>query len=79
MSALKKREDGDGWVLRLWNPLGRRQTARLYLSPLLEIRKCFLVNGLEERIMPVNFVEENVLVLEFEPKKILNLELSREG
>jgi len=79
MSALKKKEDGDGWVLRLWNPLDKRQTVRLCLSPLLGIKKCFLVNGLEERIMPINFVEENVLLLEFEPKKILNLELSKEG
>ncbi|WP_369017583.1 glycoside hydrolase family 38 C-terminal domain-containing protein [Thermatribacter velox] len=78
MSAFKKKENGSGWILRLWNPDKVVRSVELHLSPILKINKAFIVNALEERIASVDVEEGNVLLLEFKPKGILNVELCRE-
>lgn len=75
ISALKRKEDGNGWIIRVWNPLDEEQRVKAKISHLLKIKEVFQVNGLEERIKPIN-LEDGEFVLEFGPKKILSLELS---
>ncbi len=53
LSALKRAENGDGLVLRFWNPSGRKKTFRIFLSeeiPVKEVYRCDLREHPLERL-----------------------------
>ena len=73
LSALKRAEDGDGYVLRLYEAHGARGEARLDLSP-LGAGRVSRVNLLEEGQEALS-LEGGVLRLSYRPYEIISLRL----
>jgi mannosylglycerate hydrolase len=76
LSAFKKKEEGNGYILRLWNPLNNSQDVKVNLSDQLSVKKAYLVDGNEKRLNDIN-LKENQILLHFNSKKIINIELSQ--
>ena len=74
LSALKKAEDSDSVILRLFNTSETPVTLTATLSPLFD--EVYLTNMAEERQAPLTVVN-GALPLDIPAKKILTLELTR--
>ena len=73
LSALKKAEDSDAMILRVYEPHGDRgQTDIESAAPL---REALLVNLLEEPIKALEIHEERRVRLSFTPFQVLTLKL----
>jgi alpha-mannosidase len=73
LSALKKAEDSDATILRLYEPHGDRGQAVIESSS--PLREALLVNILEEPIKPLQIDEEKRVRLPFTPFEVLNVKL----
>ena len=71
LDTIKRAEDGDGLVLRLYEPCGGRGTARLKLS--LPGERATPCNLLEDRIGDPIAVQDRALELPYRPFEILTL------
>jgi alpha-mannosidase len=74
VDALKKAEDSDDLIMRLYEPEGFRGTALIGLG--LPVRRVALCNLLEEEIAELEIVD-GVIDLEFTPFQVITLKLSR--
>ncbi len=74
VDALKKAEDSDDLIMRLYEPEGFRGTALLGLG--LPVRRVALCNLLEEEIAELD-ISDGVVELEFKPFQVITLKLSR--
>jgi alpha-mannosidase len=72
-SALKRAEDGEGYVLRLYEAHGARGEALLDLSP-LKVSRVSRVNLLEEELEALS-LEGGVLRLSYRPYEVISLRL----
>jgi alpha-mannosidase len=74
IDAVKKAEDSDDLIMRLYEPEGFRGTALLGLN--LPVRRAALCNLLEEETaeLPIN---EGVIEIEYTPFQLITLKLSR--
>ena len=74
VEAVKKAEDGEGTVIRLYEAFNRRTRVKLTLgSP---VKKAFLCNMLEEREEELP-VKGNEIFLELKPFEICTLRLEK--
>jgi alpha-mannosidase len=73
LSALKKAEDSDATILRLYEPHGDRGQAVIESSS--PLREALLVNILEEPIKPLHIDEKKRVRLPFTPFEVLTLKL----
>ncbi len=72
IDTIKPAEDGNGWVVRLYESFGGRVRARLRLAP--PVATAFLSNTLEDRIEELQ-LEEGGLTLELRGFQIVTLRL----
>lgn len=72
LSALKKKEKGEGFVLRLYNPYETSLTEKITLGT--EIKQAWLLNLKEERLQEI-FPQNGALLLTVSPDKIITLEV----
>ncbi len=75
LACLKKAEDDDGLILRLYEPHGDRGVAKLQLAG-LPLRAAFLTNILEETQTPVAINSDSSIEFEFTPFQVITLRLS---
>jgi alpha-mannosidase len=73
LSALKKAEDSDATILRLYEPHGDRGQAVIESSS--PLREALLVNILEEPIKPLQIQEKKQVRLPFTPFEVLTVKL----
>jgi alpha-mannosidase len=74
LSALKKAEDSDATILRLYEPHGDRGQAVIESSS--PLREALLVNILEEPIKPLQIEEKKRVRLPFTPFEVLTVNLA---
>jgi hypothetical protein len=70
--AFKKAEDGEGYVLRLWNMEGTPQAARLHF-PNLELKSAWHSNLAEAKLVPVETWEETGLIVNLDANAVETL------
>jgi alpha-mannosidase len=73
LSALKKAEDSDATILRVYEAHGQRGQAVIESSPTL--REALLVNILEEPIKQLQIDEKGRVILSFTPFQVLTVKL----
>ena len=73
LSALKKAEDSDATILRVYEPHGDRGQAVIESSE--PLREALLVNILEEPIKPLQIDEKRRVPLAFTPFQVLTVKL----
>jgi mannosylglycerate hydrolase len=72
-SCIKKMQDRDGFILRIYNPTQSSQETQVRIGA--EIQDAWLTNMNEERMDPIERGQDNLLSLSVAPQKILNIEL----
>ncbi|MFA5293278.1 MAG: glycosyl hydrolase-related protein [Phycisphaerae bacterium] len=72
-SALKKAEDGDTFIVRLYNPTSQKQQANITFSAAVE--KVWQTNLNEERNSPVNPADDGDIPIVLLPYKIVTIEV----
>jgi len=79
LGSLKSAEDGEGLILRLYEPHGTRGTIILRFAE--EIRRAKKVNLLEEIVESdeASLIDENTLHVEVRPFEVLTLRLELQG
>lgn len=73
VDTIKPAEDGDGWIVRLYESAGARTTARVSFG--VPVREAFVSNTLEDRLEPLA-LDGNGLALAVRPFQILTLRLA---
>jgi mannosylglycerate hydrolase len=72
-SAIKKAEDRDTWVVRLYNPTGETQRARVrFHAPLA---KAWETNLNEKRLEALKVTKSNAVAIAVGPRKIMTIEV----
>ena len=72
IDTIKPAEDGEGWIVRLYESAGGRASARLaFAAP---VREAFLSNTLEDRLEPL-VVNDGVLALDLRGFQILSIRI----
>ncbi|MBV9390683.1 MAG: alpha-mannosidase, partial [Verrucomicrobia bacterium] len=77
LACLKKAEDSDDLILRLYEPHGNRGVAKLQLAG-LPLRAAFQTNILEEAQIPAAIDHDSSIHLEFTPFQVITLRLKLE-
>lgn len=73
-STLKKAEDRDSYILRLYNPTGDRIEGEIQFQP--TVRKAFQCNMNEDRMSELAvLVEQNKIMIDVESNKIVTIEI----
>ena len=76
-SALKKAQDRDTYIVRLYNPTDKRQTGRLRLHAKLE--NAWLTDLNEDRQRALKVTKTNTVAVAAEPHKIVTIEIKTSG
>jgi alpha-mannosidase len=74
LACLKRAEDSGDLILRLYEPHGNRGVAMLKTGHAL--RAAFLVNILEEKLVPLTITSDSGLQVEFTPFQVITLRLA---
>jgi mannosylglycerate hydrolase len=74
MSAFKRKEKEDSFILRLWNPLREEMDVYIRLSPVLGIKEVYRTDLLEEKREQLNY-KDGTVSLRIGVKKIITLSL----
>jgi alpha-mannosidase len=74
LACLKKSEDSDAIIVRLYEPHGAR--GRTTLETALPLQKAFLVNILEEDNQELTIEDERRITIPFKPFQVLSLKLA---
>jgi alpha-mannosidase len=72
IDTIKIAEDGEGWIVRLYESMGARAAAQLHFG--VPLRQAWLSNTLEDKISPIA-VGSGTLTLEMRPFQITTLRL----
>jgi alpha-mannosidase len=73
LAALKKAEDSDAIVLRLYEPHGAR--GKTTIETALPLQKAALANILEDETQELSIEEEQRITFEFKPFQVISLKL----
>lgn len=73
VDTIKPAEDGDGWIVRLYESAGARAETRISFG--VPVRAAFASNTLEDRLEPLT-LEANGLALTLRPFQIMTLRLA---
>lgn len=73
LSAFKKAEDRDSYILRVYNPLDTVITGKINFA--VPIKNAYFTNMNEERISSINLHNSNSILLDIEHHKIVTIEL----
>lgn len=73
IDTIKAAEDGNGWIIRLYESTGARATAQLHFG--VPVRKASLSNTLEDALTPLA-VEANTVTIDMRPFQIRTIRLA---
>jgi len=73
LAALKKAEDSDAIILRLYEPHGAR--GKTTIETALPLQKAAIVNILEDETQELSIEDERRITLEFKPFQVISLKL----